>query len=175
MLSKLVTILGIAATAGEDEAIKAVESRLARLAIAEEARNEAVNRALAAEASLAAAQEVLSKQNEDKFIEQGLLAGKINPGSKFETSLRAFHRNDPAGAAALLADAPVINPVGKPRQTVEQPAGAGADVTPKLSAIADQIRAYNSAASIEGVIAALTASGHANASELVVKHLGKAG
>ena len=173
LLTRLTSILGLAATASDDDVVRAVESQRSRLQIAEDARDEAVKRALAAEAGLAAANELVARQQEDEFVLGGLLAGKINPGSKFETSLRAFWRQDAKGAEALLADAPVINPVGKPRQTAPGPAGTEAQ--PKLSAVDERIRAYNPAASLEGVAAVLAACGYSNPNELVAKHLGKEG
>lgn len=133
MQSKMIATLGLAATAGEDEILKAVDGLRDRAKLAETARDEIVIRALAAESKLASYEQILSKQSEERFIEDGIRVGKIVPQSGYAQSLRALYAKDPVLAAELLAGAPVVTPVGAPRQASGpdlNPTKVGTDLSP---------------------------------------------
>jgi phage head maturation protease len=115
-VNRIASLLGIAATAAEDEVDRAVERLNAernalreQLSTAERSLAEAAARAAAHEATLA-------RQAEDAWISEGLASGKVVPGAH-EESLRAYFRRDAEGARAMLAAAPTITPAGRPRQS----------------------------------------------------------
>lgn len=122
MNPNLLAMLGLAATAGDPEVLKAVESLVSAKKLVEQQRNELANELAAVSAKLAGYEQVLAKAAEDKFISDAIAAGKIVPGSPFEKRLRIYYGTDRDGAAALVADSPVVTPVGLPRQTNPEPA-----------------------------------------------------
>lgn len=136
MNTKLLALLGLAATAGEDDIFKAVDSLVTSKKLVEQQRDELSARTVALEAKVASHAQAAAKQAEDKFIDEGVRAGKIMPASPFESALRAYHQKDAVGAIALLASSPVVTPVGQPRQSGgTQPA----DKTPSLAAATAKI------------------------------------
>lgn len=123
-VNRTASLLGLAATAGEDEINRAVE----RVGAERDALKEqlaASERSLAeASARLAGHQATLSRQAEDTWIAEGLAAGKVVPG-QHESALRAYFARDPEGARAMLAAAPTVTPAGRPRQSDRaEPTGA---------------------------------------------------
>lgn len=157
-LPAFVALLGLAATAGEDDILPAVEA-LKKRGDALEAQNAtfvAAQAKITAE-QVAASAQLAAKELED-FIAGGVKAGKLAAGSQMETSLRAYHAVDKAGAVALLASMPQIVPVGQERQS-DKPAPQ-----PKLglsvAGAADRISAASGGrASLEGVRSNLLAAG----------------
>lgn len=176
LLMKLTPILGLAATAGEDDAVRAVESLRERLRLTEGQRDEHASQMLALAAQLAGFEQAMSKAAEETFIEEGIRTGKIITGSNFETQLRAYYGKDPEGAKALLASSPVVTPVGQPPQRGAEPPAAGPGTgagAPESLAAADLITKYNGAASLDGVAQVLASMGLKDPMALINKHLGK--
>lgn len=176
LLMKLTPILGLAATAGEDDAVRAVESLRERLRLTEGQRDEHASQMLALAAQLAGFEQAMSKAAEETFIEEGIRTGKIITGSNFETQLRAYYGKDPEGAKALLASSPVVTPVGQPPQRGAEPPAAGPGTgagAPESLAAADLITKYNGAASLDGVAQVLASMGLKDPQALINKHLGK--
>ncbi len=117
MITKLAPILLLAATATEDEVIRAVDLQRERLKLAETQRDELATQLAAAQAALAGHEERFAKQSEDDFIKAGIAEGKIVPGGQFEKQLRVYFGKDREGAAQLLEAAHRVTPVGQPRQS----------------------------------------------------------
>lgn len=120
----LLAILGLAATASDDEVISAVKNQQTKLAAVEAQNAELVRLQAKATAEAAAVREQLAQAEIEDFITSGIDAGKIVPGSAFETSLRAFHKVDADGAKKLLEASPRVTQAKAARQS------AGADPTP---------------------------------------------
>lgn len=178
LLMKLLPILALVPTAGEDDAVRAVESLRERLRLTEEQRDGLGKQVNELGARLAGHEQTLSKQAADKFIDDAVRAGKVIPGSPFEASLRAFHGTDPTGASAFVASSPVVTPVGQPRQSAAPtpaPGAAGGTPVEQLQAAGALISQYNPAASVEGVSRALNAMGLKDPAALIAAHLGKGG
>ncbi len=156
-LPAFVALLGLAATAGEDEILPAVEAMKKQRDALQASNAEFV----AAQARLAAEQEVartaLAAQELADFIDGGVKAGKLAPGSAMETSLRAYYGSDKAGATALLASMPRVAPVNQPRQSDKPPPDPKTGEA--LSGAAARIAAAHPRASLEGVRANLLAMG----------------
>jgi hypothetical protein len=129
-MSKLVgvaTLLGLAATAGEDEITSAVTVlRTERDALSAQLAAEQ-KRALEISAQLAHHEAQLARQAEDVWIADGIKAGKIMKGAH-ENALRAYFQSNPDGARAMLVAAPVITPVGQGSQ-LQPMAGAVTEAT----------------------------------------------
>ena len=95
---KLAPILGLAATAGEDDAVRAVGvAARAPARLTEGQRDEHAGQMLALAAQLAGFERAMSKAAEETFIEGASRTGKIITGSNFETSSGPTGR-DPEGA-----------------------------------------------------------------------------
>lgn len=174
-LSTLAVILGLAATASDSEVIAAAESLKKRTDVleAQSATFAAAQARLAAEQAAAASQ--LAAKEVDDLIAGGVKDGKLAPGSAMETSLRAYHAIDKAGAVGLLASMPRIVPVGQERQS-EKPAPTK---TPEaLTGAADRINAASGGrASLDGVRANLLAAGKspAEADAIIARQLAPKG
>lgn len=138
MNPKLIALLGLAATAGEDEVTKAVDSLLSARKLTEQQRDELATALAAANAKLSGYEQVLAKQSEDRFIEDAVRSGKLIPGSQFEQALRAYHGKDADGAKALVASSPVVTPIGAPRDSGGAPPK---DVNPELKVVDQTILA----------------------------------
>jgi hypothetical protein len=126
--ARVSALLGLAATAGEDETGDAVttlhaERNALKLQLeAEQRRTAEIN------ARLAHHEAQLAKAAEDAWITEGIKAGKITLGAH-EQALRTFFKADADGARALLAAAPTITPVGAQSQSAAaepQPIATGA-------------------------------------------------
>lgn len=156
-LPAFVALLGLAATAGEDDVLPAVETLKKRCdALAAQNTELGVLQArVAAEQELA--KTALAAQEQADFIAGGVKDGKLAPGSPMEASLRAYHAADKAGAVALLASMPRIVPVGQERQS-EKPASTQPD--PALAGAAERVSTSSGGrASLDGVRANLLAMG----------------
>ena len=134
---KIATMLGLAATASEHEVEKAVDSILSAKKLIEQQRDDFATQLAAVNAKLAGYESVLAKQSEDRFIEEAVRAGKVIPSSQFEQALRAFHAKDAEGAKALVLAAPVVTPIGQPRQS-----GGPAPTDPKPNGLNAEIAGY---------------------------------
>jgi hypothetical protein len=137
IVTALAAILSLPTTAGESEVIKSVESLSTSKKLIEQQRDELSRDIVEVRAKLAGYEQTLARQAEDKFIEDGVRAGKIIPGTQFEQALRAYHGKDADGAKALLAGSPVVTPVGQPRlstQPAPQPAVVGSPVDAAIAA-----------------------------------------
>lgn len=159
-LPAYVALLGLAATAGEDDILPAVEA-LKKQRDALQASNTELGKL---QVRLAAEQEVaraaIAAQELSDFIAGGVAEGKLVPGSAMETSLRAYHASDKGGAVALLASMPRIVPVGQPSQAAKPaPMPAGGAGNDKLEAAAQRIAEHSPAASLDGVRATMLALG----------------
>lgn len=117
-------LLGLSEGDGEDAIVAAVTelkrraddagNRIAALSAQLEDAGKALADERAAREALAAQ---IGQEAEERFITAGVEAGKIRPGSKLEKALRTMHRADREAAEEMLANAPVVTPVGAPRQS----------------------------------------------------------
>lgn len=153
----LIGLLGLAATASDDEAIDAV-GKLKRERDAFSASNLELGRLQAKSAAEAeAARAAIAAAEVEEFIASAMKDGKCSPGSKLEGHLRDFFAVDAPGARALAAELPRVTPVGAPPQR-----GSGtpsATPAPVLSGAASRIAALSQHASIDGVRRAMAALG----------------
>lgn len=144
----LVATLGLAATASEDEVIRAVEglkrerdASKAELAICQKELQvvQKENQELAGDKR---------KSAEDKFIGEALASGKIHQGS--EPEWRDFYQVSPERAAARMADklAGTATPVGQPRQAANDPSPPATNPTTPTSPVATAVRSTLSNAGV---------------------------
>lgn len=135
---KVCTMLGLAATAGEDEITKAVEGLREQGRIAASQRDDLAVTNAELSLKLSSFEATEAQSAEDKFISGGIAAGKVN--AKLEADLRAYFKLSRAGAASFLENMPVIVPVGAPPQRNEPAPPPKA--TGQLAAIDEQITAH---------------------------------
>jgi hypothetical protein len=152
LLTALITALSLAPTATEDDAIAAVQAKCSRLTAVESLQ-------AASSAELATVKAQIAGRAADDFVRDGVVAGKIAPGSEQETALRAYFAVAPDGAKALLAAQPRITPLGQPPQAGKPPPPTP-PTSGKLAAADERIRQHTPAASAEGVIHTLMAMGN---------------
>lgn len=127
---RIAPLLGLSATDGEDSVVAAVtelkrrvddaDNRIAALSAQLEDASKALADERAARQTLEAQ---IGQEAEERFITGGVEAGKIRPGSKFEQALRNMYQADREAAEEMLASAPVVTPIGAPRQS-DKPAPA---------------------------------------------------
>ena len=153
--SKLIALLALAATAGEDEVLTAVESQRERLRLTEGQRDELAKKTAELAARQAAQDAASAKQAEESFIEGAVRARKLAPGSKLESDLRRYFALDQKGARELLDGMPETTLVGAPRQS------GGPDPTPHAGDVLAQVDAglKQVGATPEGVRKVLAALG----------------
>lgn len=154
----LIGLLGLAATASDDEVTSAV-SKLQRERDTLAASNAELSKAqakLAAEAE--AARIAIAAAETEEFLAEAVKAGKCAPGSKLEGHLRDFFAVDQAGARELVSGLPRITPVGEKPQRAA--AGDRTPATaPALSGAGERIAAHSQHASLDGVRRTLAAMG----------------
>jgi hypothetical protein len=122
LLQALVALLSLPATAGEGDAIKAVEKLKSELA-ADAAELTIVKTELAtAKIELNTYRTQKRKTDEDKFISEALSHGQIGTGD--EAGWRALYEVNSERAIAEMAKRPhgSATPVGQPRQSAKTPA-----------------------------------------------------
>ena len=157
-------ILGLAATAGDDEVIEAVKGNRAKLD-AVEAQNAELRKLQAkhaAEAEVIKAQ--LAAAEVDEFIATGVKDHKVLRGSPAETSLRAYFAVDKEGAKTLLATMPAL-PIGEELQSSKASVPASGAAASKLAGAAERIKQHNPQASLDGVTKVLASMGLAKADQ----------
>jgi len=114
----LAGILGLAATAGDDEILSAVTGIKAKLDAVDAQCDELRRLQARAAAEAEVFRDQLAAREVEEFVTSGVNDGKLVPGSAAETSLRAYFRVDKDGARSLLSSLPRITPVGAPRQSL---------------------------------------------------------
>lgn len=125
LLKLMVSILGLAATAGDDEVVQAVNGLKQRIDVAEDKAKVAIADCDEAKAKLATATAELEtlrsdalKRSEDEFIAESIKLGKLKPtGDAFEATLRTWFRKDKAAATELRDSRARVTPVGDKRQS----------------------------------------------------------
>lgn len=162
----LIGLLGLAATASDDEVIDAATTlRRERDTLAAsntELAKLQTRLAAEAEASKAAARQ----RDSEAFIAEQVQAGKCSPGSALETSLRDFFAVDQDGARKLAASLPRLTPVGEaPQRGTPPPAPPASE---QLGGSVEQaFQAHGiTAAGVSKVLAAL---GHPNPTASIAK------
>lgn len=175
LLSKLIPILGLAATATESEALQAVqdlatgaELAASKLRAATEQRDEVRRQLESTQGELAQLQAAHGQRLEDDFIAEAIRLRKLRPeGDSFEQTLRDWFRRDPKAAAELRDARADVTPVGLPRQSAKP---AAPDAPPRLAAAADVI--HQRGASLDAVRNVLKlVNPTANPDELLTKHV----
>ena len=163
----LIGLLGLAATASDDEVIDAAttlrrerdtlsasNTELAKLQTRLAAENEA---------SKAAARQ----RDIEAFIAEQVQAGKCSPGSALETSLRDFFAVDQDGARKLAGSLPRLTPVGEPPQRGAAPPPAPPAPDQLGGSVEQAFQAHGiSPAGASKVLAAL---GHTNPTASIAK------
>ncbi len=138
----LATILGIAATASDDEVIEAVKSDRAKLN-ALDAQNTELRKAQAKSNAEAEALRLAAEQRElEEFITLGIEEGKIVPKSKQEESLRHFFNVDKEGAKQLLASSARITQAKAPRQSGGQDPTPAPGASTTLASVEQGLKEY---------------------------------
>lgn len=119
----LAGLLGVAATAGDEEFVSAVQKLRAQVDTLAATNAELVRSQARLAAEQAAAAEQLAARECDEFIAGGIASGKVLAGSPVESSLRHYYGVDKDGAKALLAGMPAIGRLGSsPLQSGQKPA-----------------------------------------------------
>ena len=121
---RIAELLALSASAGESEVIAGIEALQGKLddagkrLAATRAQLEEANAALASErAAHEALKAQLAHDAEESFIRTGIEAGKLRPNSKLAKALRDMFALDREAAQEMLDSAPVVTPVGTPRQS----------------------------------------------------------
>jgi hypothetical protein len=128
LLAKLLPLLGLAATAGDSEALSAVEALKADRAELKVVQAELA----AANVELAAIRDEKRKIDEDKLFADTIARGAMAPNSDDEKAMREFYSVAPDRASARLAARKdnSVTPVGMPRQSRIEPVTTPALTTP---------------------------------------------
>lgn len=161
----LVALLGLAATASDDEVITAVKTKGDKLN-ALEAQNAELTKLqarLAAEAE--AARVAIASRELEEFIAGAVKERKLIRGSAMETSLRAYWQSDKDGATKLLESMLAISPVGEPGQRDKAPPAPGPQPGSALAAADERIRQHSPGASVDGVSKVLAGLGFDKAAQ----------
>lgn len=158
----LAGLLSVAATAGDEEFVSAVQKlKASHDALA------AQNKALASEqarltAEAAAAAAITAAREVEDFIAGAVLEGKLLRGSPVEASLRHFFSVDEKGARGLLAGMP---PIVRPELQSAKPA----PVVVTATAVEGTLEQYGvDTAAVSKVLAQL---GHKNPAATIAAHL----
>lgn len=161
----LIGLLGLAATASDDEVTAAVTTlkRGNDALAASNAELAAVQARLTAEAEVARA--AAKARDLTAFIDEQVQAGRCSPGTPLEQSLRDFFAVDQAGARKLAESMPRVTPVNQQSQRTDPPPPAN----PTALAGIDQAFA-SIGVSAGGVAKVLKQLGHSNPTAAVVKH-----
>lgn len=138
MSKKALEMLGLAATAGDDEMATAVKELVTRAAKAEtkaelasENFSELSSRYQSLEGQMTELATQVAQQGKREFLAEARLSKGVIPGSKQEATLARMFDTDPEWARTELNEMPRATPTGAPRQSASpeavNPGGPGAD------------------------------------------------